>query len=142
MKSSDRPHLLLVNTSTKERPSIFSYLLRVLGDCYAHSLFEEILRTRSNGISKPLLSKIILLRKMQDSRLRKLRYLGPVYANGKMYFATPFGEGVSSSLRNINDAISILSRNIWSPFLLLSQYSQLLLPFQLSIRDDISVLVF
>jgi len=63
-----------------------------------------------NGISKPLLSKIILSRKMQDSRLRKLRYLGPVYANGKMYFATPFGEGVSSSLRNINDAISIRSR--------------------------------
>lgn len=46
---------------------------------------------------------------MLGSCLHKLRYLDLVYANGKMYFATPFGE-VFSSLKIINDAISIQSR--------------------------------
>jgi len=107
MKSSATISSFRSQESNDEKSaSTFSYLLRVLGDCCEYSLFEEIVRTGSNGVSKSLLSKIIPSRKMLGSCLHKLRYIDLVYANGKMYFATPFGE-VSSSLKIINDAISI-----------------------------------
>lgn len=99
-----------IRAQTSYEASTLSHLFEVLGDRSAYSLFEAIAETRSNGLSKVMLSKANLPSKISYSKMRKLLNIGLVYKKEKIYRVTPFAGKVYSSLKIINDAISILPR--------------------------------